>query len=295
MNKMGLIILIIFLSTVCVLMTAGFIYLLTNNFDWSSLDFDYEGKLIDSIEYENDATSLNVDTKSIDVYFEETSSDKISLEVYSNNKKIDYSFDNENGVITLKAYNKIKGSIFIGFGAHGKVVVKLPKENNIEEFRIDQKVGDIRIGSFENLNGSIYNSVGDLRIDALNNAKIDLSTGDIKIKKINKVEIKHSTGDLDIDSVSELINNSSTGDIEIDNVDYKFEITSKTGDVKITNADLKEDSLIDHKTGDIKIGKVTGVYVEATTNVGDTKINNNDRYLEKTLTIKNKTGDIKIN
>ena len=210
-------------------------------------------------------------------------------------KKIDYSFDNENGVITLKAYNKIKGSIFIGFGAHGKVVVKLPKENNIEEFRIDQKVGDIRIGSFENLNGSIYNSVGDLRIDALNNAKIDLSTGDIKIKKINKVEIKHSTGDLDIDSVSELINNSSTGDIEIDNVDYKFEITSKTGDVKIINADLKEDSLIDHKTGDIKIRKVTGVYVEATTNVGDTKINNNDRYLEKTLTIKNKTGDIRIN
>ena len=295
MNKKGLIILIIFLSTVCVLMTAGFIYLLTNNFDWGSLDFDYEGKLIDSIEYENDATSLNVDTKSIDVYFEETASDKISLEVYSNNKKIDYSFDNENGVITLKAYNKIKGSIFIGFGAHGKVVVKLPKENNIEEFRIDQKVGDIRIGSFENLNGSIYNSVGDLRIDALNNAKIDLSTGDIKIKKINKVEIKHSTGDLDIDSVSELINNSSTGDIEIDNVDYKFEITSKTGDVKIINADLKEDSLIDHKTGDIKIRKVTGVYVEATTNVGDTKINNNDRYLEKTLTIKNKTGDIRIN
>ena len=295
MNKKGLIILIVFLSTICVLMTAGFIYLLTNNFDWGSLDFDYEGKLIDSIEYENDATSLNVDTKSIDVYFEETASDKISLEVYSNNKKIDYSFDNENGVITLKAYNKIKGSIFIGFGAHGKVVVKLPKENNIEEFRIDQKVGDIRIGSFENLNGSIYNSVGDLRIDALNNAKIDLSTGDIKIKKINKVEIKHSTGDLDIDSVSELINNSSTGDIEIDNVDYKFEITSKTGDVKITNADLKEDSLIDHKTGDIKIRKVTGVYVEATTNVGDTKINNNDRYLEKTLTIKNKTGDIRIN
>ncbi len=295
MNKKGLIILIVFLSTVCVLMTAGFIYLLTNNFDWSSLDFNYEGELIDSIEYENDATSLNVDTKSIDVYFEETASDKISLEIYSNNKKIDYSFNNENGVITLKAYNKIKGSIFIGFGAHGKVVVKLPKENNIEEFRIDQKVGDIRIGSFENLNGSIYNSVGDLRIDALNNAKIDLSTGDIKIKKINKVEIKHSTGDLDIDSVSELINNSSTGDIKIDNIDYKFEITSKTGDVKITNADLKEDSLIDHKTGDIKIRKVTGVYVEATTNVGDTKINNNDRYLEKTLTIKNKTGDIKIN
>ena len=275
MNKKGLIILIVFLSAVCVLMTSGFIYLLANNFVWGSLDFDYEGKLIDSIEYENDATSLNVDTKSIDVYFEETAGDKISLEIYSNNKKIDYSFNNENGVITLKAYNKINGSIFIGFGAYGKVVVKLPKENKIEEFRIDQKVGDIRIGSFENLNGTINNSVGDLRIDALNNAKIDLSTGDIKIKKINKVEIKHSTGDLDIDSVSELINNSSTGDIEIDNVDYKFEITSKTGDIKIR--------------------KVTGVYVEATTNVGDTKINNNDRYLEKTLTIKNKTGDIRIN
>ena len=59
MNKKGLIILIVFLSVVCVFMTGGFIYLLSSNFEWESFEFTIgEGKLIDSIEYENDASAL---------------------------------------------------------------------------------------------------------------------------------------------------------------------------------------------------------------------------------------------
>lgn len=296
MTKKGIIILIVFLSVVCVLMTGGFIYLLANNFEWGSFDFKIsEGKLIDSIEYDNDVTILNIDTKSIDVYFEENDTNKYSLEIYSNNKKIDYSFNNENGVINLKAYNKTKGNLFIGFGAHGKVVVKIPKENSLNEFVINHKVGDIKIGNFKDLNGTINNSVGDLDIDTLNNVKIDLGIGDIDIKRVNKVEVKHSTGDLDIDYVNEFLNDSKTGDIKVNSINYSFNIISHTGDITINNADLKNNSFIDNKTGDIDIYKTSGVYVEAKTNTGDIKVNNNDRYAEYTLKIQNKTGDIKIN
>ena len=293
MNKKGLIILIVFLSIACVVMSGGFIYLLTSNFEWGCFNFS-NASLVETISYENDATSLIVDTKSIDVFFEESESDKFVLEVYSNNKNIDYSFNDEDGVIYLKAHNSKNVSLF-GFYRESKVVVKIPKENNLEEFKIDAKVGDIKIANFENLNGTIINTVGDLNITSLNNVKIELGTGDIDINKINKVDIKHTTGDLDIDTVSELINNSSTGDIKIENIDSKFEITSTTGDIRITNAELNNNSLIDHKTGDIRIKKISGAYIEASSKVGDTKINNNDRYSEYTLTIKNNTGDIKIN
>lgn len=296
MNRKGIIALIIFLLVLCLFMTGGFIYLLTSNFEWGSFNFKIsEGKLIDSIEYDNDVTVLNIDTKSIDVYFEENDTNKYSLEIYSNNKKIEYSFNNENGVINLKAYNKTKGNLFIGFGAHGKVVVKIPKENSLNEFVINHKVGDIKIGNFKDLNGTINNSVGDLDIDTLNNVKIDLGIGDIDIKKVNKVEVKHSTGDLDIDYVNEFLNDSKTGDIKVNSINYSFNIVSHTGDITINNADLKNNSIIDNKTGDIDIYKTSGVYVEAKTNTGDIKVNNNDRYAEYTLKIQNKTGDIKIN
>ena len=296
MNKKGIIILIVFLSIICILMTSGFIYLLSSNFEWGSIYLNFnESELVDSIEYENEITSLNVDTKSIDVYFEESDNDKYSVEIYSNNKKIDYSFTNEDGVMNVKVYNKTKGNIFIGFGAHGKVVIKIPRNNTIEEFRIDQKIGDIQIGRFENLNGTIINSIGDLDIDTLNNVKIELGTGDIKIERVNNVDIKHTTGDLDIDTANEVINNSNTGDIDINIVNSNFNITSHTGDIEIEKAYLKKNSFIDNRTGDIDIKKVTGAYVDANTNTGDVRVNNNDRYAEYTLTIKNRIGDITVN
>jgi len=296
MNKKGIIILIVFLSIICILMTSGFIYLLSSNFEWGSINLNFnESELVDSIEYENEITSLNVDTKSIDVYFEESDNDKYSVEIYSNNKKIDYSFTNEDGVMNVKAYNKTKDNIFIGFGAHGKVVIKIPRNNTIEEFRIDQKIGDIKIGKFENLNGTIINSIGDLDIDTLNNVKIELDTGDIKIERVNNVDIKHTTGDLDIDTANEVIDNSNTGDIDINTINSHFNIASHTGDITINTASLTGDSVINHKTGDIRIKKLTGVYVETDSKIGDVKINNNDRYAEHTLKITNKTGDIRIN
>ena len=299
MNKKGIIILIVFLSVVCLLMTGGFIYLLANNFEWGSfelgLDFT-EPKLLDSVFYENaEVEQLYIDSKALDVYIEESSDDKYSLEVYANNKNLDYSFDNTDKKVTFKAHNNKGASIVLGFNTHGKIVVRIPKENNLSTFMIDAKVGDIKVKSLENLEGKIKNTVGDLTIEKVKNMNIELGTGDIKINDIDTTEIKHSTGDIDIDNVSTLTINSSTGDININYVDWMFQITSKTGDVRINKTLVQKDSFIDHKTGDIKIKEITGAYVEATSNIGDVKVNNNDRYAEHTLTIKNKTGDIRIN
>ncbi len=296
MTKKGIILLIVFLSVVCLLMTGGFIYLLSCNFEWGSFNFNLgDAKLLDSKTYNNsEVEELFIDTKAIDIYIEESSDDNYSLEVYSNGN-VDYSFDNTDKKLTFKAYNNKNGFFLFGINSHCKIVVKIPKETNLYTFMVDAKVGDIKVKSLENLEGKIKNTVGDIDIDKVKNMNIDLGTGDINIKEINTTEIKHTTGDLDIDNVSSLINNSSTGDINIGNVDCDFNITAKTGDIKINKASLLKDSLIDHTTGDIRIKEISGAYVEANSNVGDVKVNNNDRYAENTLTIKNKTGDIRIN
>ena len=299
MNKKGIIILIVFLSVVCVFLTSGFIYLLSTNFEWGSfelgLDFS-DAKLLDTAIYENiEVEELTIDSKALDVYVEETTGDQYVLEVYSNNNKIDYSFNNDDKKLTFKAHNNKGASIVLGYNTHGKIVIKIPKENNLNTFLIDAKVGDIKVGNLEYLNGKIKNTVGDLDVDGFNELTIDLGTGDINLHNVNSVDIKHTTGDLEIDTVGDITNDSKTGDIKIGDVSLRFNIKSNTGDITINNASLTEDSVINHKTGDIRIKKLTGVYVETDSKIGDVKINNNDRYAEHTLKITNKTGDIRIN
>ncbi len=299
MTKKGLIILISFLSVVCLLMTGGFIYLLVNNFEWGSIELGLDfskPKLLDSITYENvDVEEINIDSKALDVYIEESSDDKYSLEIYVNNKNIDYSFDNIDKKVTFKAHNNKGASIILGYNTHGKIVVKIPKENNLYTFNVDAKVGDIKVGNFEGLNGSIKNTTGDLEVNKFNDLSIDLGTGDIKLKDVSSVDIKHNTGDIDIGTIGDLTIQSKTGDINIDEVNLKMDITSKTGDIKINKVLVTSNSKIDNTTGDITIKEVSGSYVDATSKIGDVKVNNNDRYAEYTLKIQNKTGDIKIN
>ena len=283
MNKKGLIILIVFLSIACVVMTGVFIYLLTSNFEWGSINFNLgEPKLIESNKYES-LDGILIDTKAIDVIVETSEDDTIITEVYSNDN-VDYSETVVDNKLTLKVHTKSSFRLF-SFGQTQKVVVKLPKDYS-NEFVIDAKVGDIKLDSFENLDAVIKNSTGDLHAKNLNSADIDLTTGDINVENVNVLTIKHNTGDIDINTVDTLKYNGQTGDLKINSVTNSFDITSQTGDIKINNADFKADSKIEHKTGDIKIKNVTGAYV---------KIDSNDRKAELTCTINNNVGDIKIN
>lgn len=292
MNKNGLIILIVFLALVIVTMTGGFIYLLSSNFSWGEINFvERKSKLIDTQTYES-LDSITLDTKAIDIVIQESNTEEIITEVYSN-KNIDYSSSIEDNKLTLKAHQKNSVTLF-SFGFSSKVIVKLPS-NYAGELNIDAKVGDISIKTFNDLNATIVNSVGDLSIDELKNVNIEITTGDIYVKEAKEINIKLNTGDIDINEVSVLKIDSKTGDISIKNIDDSFSIKANTGDIDIKRADLKANSKIDHRTGDINIKKLTNAYIEVSSKVGDTKVNNNDRYAELTCTIKNNVGDIRVN
>ncbi len=294
MNKTGIQILIIFLTIVVVLMIGGFIYLLRSNFSWDNFGISFGNtKLVESKEFES-INEINVDTKAIDLIVKESDTDSVLVEIYSN-KNLDYSIEENEGKLNVHVNYTSTVTLF-SLGNNTRVVIKLPKSYD-GKFNVDAKVGDITIDSFENLEPTINNTVGDLTIKNVKSVIVEeLGTGDIDIESADTIQIKkHSTGDVNIDAVNTLFIKTNTGDITVKNVNNIFDIEGKTGDIKIDNADLKGDSKIEHKTGDIKIKSLTGAYVEVSSKVGDTKVNNNDRYSEYTCTIKNNTGDIRVN
>lgn len=139
------------------------------------------------------------------------------------------------------------------------IIVYIPKEYS-KEININSKYGDCKILDLENAT-----------------IKINQDCGDIGLGKVKDITI-----------------DSKYGDIEINEVLNKCTIESNCGDVKINKIDIKEDSSIESDFGDIKISETNDIYVDAKTDLGENKVNTNNRHSEITLKIKNDCGDIKV-
>lgn len=126
---------------------------------------------------------------------------------------------------------------------------------------------------------NIKNNYGDCKVIDLENSTIDIDAdcGDITLGKIKNVTIK-----------------SAYGDVNINNVLDKVEIESDCGDIKIDNLQLKENSSIKSDYGDVKIKQINDVYIDASVDLGDVKIKNNNRLSEITLKIESDCGDVKV-
>lgn len=275
MNKSIAITFIVILSCAVIILTGGFIYLLNGNINWNSFSFSIDShsdKLVDTKTYEV-ADEISIESKAIDIYVEESTDNMITTQLYSD-KDVNYDITNEDNKISIKASMESKWSLF---DKGSKLVIKLPKDY-ANKFNIVSDINDIKISSFDNLRPTIKNGTGDVKIVKVNEATISNNIGDIKIGTANLLNIKNVTGD-----------------IKVDTINGKLNINNSTGDIKIRNANLNENSNISNKTGDIKIDLLKGAYIEATNNVGDIRVNNNDRNLELTCTVHTNIGDIKIN
>lgn len=290
MNKTVSICLIIVLSILTLVLTGLFIFLMSgNSFNWSFSFNTYSEKLVESKEV-SDVASLNVDSQNVDVLFEKSNDDKVYIELYSENN-VDHSIDVVDSKVNVKFYDK---EVFRFFKKNSRILIKLP-ENYENELVITSTTGDIKFQSFEKLSPIIKLGTGDIKADKLNEVEITSTTGDIKISELNAINCKTVTGDVKINRVNIANIHGTTGDVKIQEINYSADITLTTGNVKITKFDVKENSSINLTTGDVKIESHSGAYIETTNNVGDVKVNNNDRTLEKTLKISVRTGDIKVN
>lgn len=261
MSNRGLIItLIVILSIIAILLTILLIFAVTGRNN-SQFVFNFGGKTDNIIfdESYDKASIKNIYLKSDtgDIDIKESQDEKVRVVIYGErNDNVSVLAKDEALKIDIKNVKRI-----FNFGIYKKdVIIYLPNDYS-DTIDVEASYGDIDIENFENATMKVKEDCGNIKIQAVKDANIENSYGDIKVETItNKCNIKNNCGN-----------------------------------IKIVNLDIKENSDIESDLGDIKIEKTSNVYVDAKVDLGDMKINENDRYSEVILKLRNNCGDIKVN
>ena len=294
MNKALTIILIILLAIITIGLSVGLYFMINGKFNLKTLEnisFDnVSTNLVDSKEITT-LKDLDIKTNVVDISIEENNTNTIKIELYSDYPKNYEITENENNIKVVLEEEKKAG--FYMFKKVPKVKIFMPVNYN-KNIVVNSTVGDVKIASFPNAILKAKLDVGDLKIKQIKNAKANLRIGDVKIERINTLTTVLKTGDIKIQNVNELIAKVQTGDVKIDTLNGYVNIKSTTGDVKIQDATINKNSKIESKVGDVKINNINGCYINAKTNVGDTKVENKERKSDIVLTITNNIGDIKV-
>ena len=311
MNNKGVTITLITILTIILFtLVGGMIFLLNSNFEFNNVRI-FSGqstKLVEEKEI-NSIKDLNITSNVADIEINESDTNSIKVEFYSDYEEEHNIVENSNDIeITFKSKKKY-GIMFLHKTPVVKIYVPSSYSNDV---KINTDTSDIKINNLPNSNLDANLKTGDVRIKQIKNANIILTTGDIDIEKVTELNSTSTTGDIEIGTINKMVTNTTTGDIKvsnvdsieaktttgdikIDNVNNSLILSTTTGDVKIEKASIKVNSNINTGTGDVKVESINGCYVEGSTKVGDTKINNSDRKSDIELKITTKVGDIKVN
>lgn len=261
MKNKGLIItLIVILTILCVSIIGFMIYAITGNFKFKSLKNitikDAKIKTIDK-EYSDIINNIDIISDAGKINVVHSNNENIRVVVYSEKQKAT-SEVNEN---TLKIKVKNDDCNFFCFNSKTSKIILYVPEDYSGNFKIENDYGDITIGEFENSNVTVNDDYGDIKIKSVNTLTAKTDYGDIKVNYISKT----------------------------------FDLKTDCGDINIEEANIIEKSYINNDYGDIKIEKINNVYIDAKTDLGDVKVNNNNRMSNVILKIRNDCGDIKVN
>lgn len=292
-NKKAIILLITIMSLLIFALIGLMIFVMNNKFNigFKRIFSQRIEELQIEETYKNNYEKININTDAADVYVKQSEDEDIHVKVYSEKEK-SRVIDNE---IELNIEVEQKKCVGICINNKiSKVEVYIP-ENYEKEIKIDNKYGDIEIASFENLKLEIKEDAGDIKIDSANIVNINNNYGDIKIGTIKEGTIKESAGDITINKVNSIDIKNNFGDTKITEINEYLKLDADAGDIKINTLNITKDSFIETNAGDIRIENANDIYVDAETDVGSAKINNNNRNAEVTLKIENNVGDIKVN
>lgn len=261
MKNKGLIITLLIILSILILGLVCFLVMcLSGHFSFMNMAgmFGRRSKniIFDEI-YETDLDKLKIIQTAGDIELKESEDGNVRVIAYGEDvSKLKVTLENNE----LKVdYSEYTNKVFSFNSYLNDIIVYIPKEY-AKEIDIDSDYGDCKICDLENATMTIDQACGDIEIGKVKNASINNNLGDVKI-----------------------------GDIL-----NKCNIESNCGDVKISNAQINEDSSIELDLGDVKISNINDVFVDAKTDLGDTKVNSNNRHSEITLKIKNSCGDIKV-
>lgn len=293
MKSKNLTIFIITLSSILIVFLIFIlVYLLNNN---SRFYFNFgdtvSDKLVLDETYDTIFDEIKIDSKTSNIEIKNSIDEKIKLVIYGEEEKLEVNKDNNK--LNIKTSEKN----CIGFCFNRKIFkieLYLPITYD-KKLIIDNNYGDVSVSEFENMEISAKLSAGDINIEKIKSGKIVNNYGDIKINGYSKkLDITEDCGDVYVSAVDDIKVTNKFGDIKINKVNNSLNIKDDCGDIKIDELDIKKNSSIHNSLGDITLGSTNDIYIDAKTNLGDTKVNTSNKKSDITLTINNSCGDIEV-
>lgn len=224
-------------------------------------------------------TSISVETGATDVRFAPSQTGAGASVVSHVDKKIQYSVEVVNGVLTVSRKDTRKWYDYIGIRfAKQYVTVYLP-EGEYQNLTVTGTTGDVTVPSnftFESV--SVKMSTGDIRYSAsAKNVSLEVTTGDISFTgSAESLSLKGSTGDYSIRraTVTDSITvNATTGDVEMENVTAQtVAISLRTGDVDLNQVVTAGETKITATTGDVELSYCDAGEYNVTTTTGDVEM-----------------------
>ena len=259
MRKAATITLITFLILIVIGISIAFVMLLKGQIKLNGFKIKFGNSYITEIavdsEYDNTFDKININTTAGDVKIISTDLDDIKLVIFNKKERTTVTTDNNTLDIDVKS-----------------------KKCNF--FCINPKIAKVELYIPYNYDKDI---------------KITTQYGDIKIDKVNKATLNLDYGDVKINTINYLTAEDNYGDIRVNKVNNYLDINCDYGDIKLDTVSLSENSTISTDYGDVKIKNIKGVYIDSKTSLGDNDVNDSDRTSLVTLTIKVDYGDIEVN
>ena len=275
-TKTGSIIAIIILSLLaCGLIFATYIgikYIPLSSFPGISFGLTSQRLALDKEFKLEDAKTINVRTDASDIKFLKATEDNdgVNVKIFaSEDRVVRAEKDNEKLDVTVEGSCQ---GFCLGFNS-SRVEITLPEEYE-GNIIIHTSTGDIESANFSRASYEIDVDAGDIDIPAAKNLKVVSNVGDLVLGTIENITIE-----------------TNVGDIKINECYNELHIKTRTGDVDINELQLSKNSDIKGEIGDITIRNTGNVFIDAHTNIGDTKIRNNTKS-DIELKIETHTGDI---
>lgn len=292
-NKTGIILLIILLVIICISLISFMISIINGKSKFLfGIKFNHRvsDELVVDEEYDNNFEKIDITSDAGNIYVKTSNTEKVKVVIYGekSNTKIE-EINNELKIISKEK----RGHIFSFNSKISKIEVYIP-DNYEKTIKINNNYGDIEVDNFTKADIEINEDCGDVSVKEGKKVNIKNNYGDIQLDKANEAEINQSAGDVKVGEVNDINVENNYGDIKINNVYNSLKVEEDCGNVKIENINIKENSFIENNLGDIKIGSTNEIYIDASIDLGDIKINQNYPKSEITLKIKNNCGDIKV-
>ncbi len=239
-------------------------------------------------------TSVSVEAGATDVRLVSATSGAGASVVSHVDKKIQYSVEVVNGVLTVSRKDNRKWYDYVGIRfAKQYVTVYLP-EGEYQNLTVTGTTGDVTVPSdFTFHNVSVKMSTGDIRYSAAaKNVSLQVTTGDISFTgNAESLSLKGRTGDYSIRRATVtggITVNATTGDVEIENVTAQSLLVAlNTGDVELNNVLTVGETKITATTGDVDISRCDAGEYNVKTSAGDVEMS---LLTPKTYTVTTKTG-----